>query len=168
MSSPTFNGTNGEAHKTQHITARKVVEVNSFFIPQQLTRTNVRKEEHTPCTGEAFFLPHRHRKTRSASPARGKQSGLSKRGGEPNASPFRYRSIHIPNAKNRPYRFLLRSIYITPICLINKEIPCLPRIRRILCRQPSTTCEGIRQTIPHRKNQHCLSLCRNAPSTRAA
>lgn len=83
MSSPIFNGTNGEAHKTQHITARKVVEVNSFFIPQQLTRTNVRKEEHTPCTGEAFFLPHRHRKTRSASPARGKQSGPSKRGGEP-------------------------------------------------------------------------------------
>ena len=55
MSSPIFNGTNGEAHKTQHITARKVVEVNSFFIPQQLTRTNVRKELYLLSLTEAFF-----------------------------------------------------------------------------------------------------------------
>lgn len=34
---PTFNGTKGEAHNTQHITARKVVEVNNFLIPKSAT-----------------------------------------------------------------------------------------------------------------------------------
>ena len=70
MSSPIFNGTNGEAHKTQHITARKVVEVNSFFIPQQLTRTNVRKELYLLSLTEAFFAEGIEKKRRRCSKIR--------------------------------------------------------------------------------------------------
>ena len=62
-----------------------------------------------------FFCPTDTEKPALPPPQGENKAGLPNAAENPDAPPFRYRSIHIPNAKNRPYRFLLRSIYITPI-----------------------------------------------------